>query len=62
VNDQSTAGLTRYFYRELRAGASKDEALRKARLQYIREATVRQAHPFFWAALMPAGDMRALSK
>jgi CHAT domain-containing protein len=62
VNDQSTAELTRYFYRELRMGADKDEALRKARLRYIREASVRQAHPFFWAAFQCVGDTRPFSK
>ena len=62
VNDQSTAELTRHFYRELRAGSDKDEALRKARLRYIRETSVRQAHPFFWAAFQCVGDMRPLSK
>ena len=62
VNDQSTAELTRNFYRELRMGTDKDEALRKARLRYIREASVRQAHPFFWAAFQCVGDTRRLSK
>jgi CHAT domain-containing protein len=60
VNDKSTSELMRFFYRELRRGKDKDEALRLARQRLIREATVRNSHPFFWAAFVPLGDMRGV--
>ena len=58
VNDKSTSELMRYFYRELRRGKTKDEALRLARKRYLSESPVRNCHPFFWAAFVALGDMR----
>ena len=59
VNDKSTSELMRYFYRELNRGKDKDEALRAARLRYLKEQTsVEMCHPFFWSAFVPVGDMR----
>jgi CHAT domain-containing protein len=58
VNDKSTSELMRFFYRELRRGKDKDEALRLARLRFLKESSVKNSHPFFWAAFVPLGDMR----
>ncbi len=59
VNDASTSNLMRYFYRDLRKGHGKDEALRNARIDYLkREKTSERCHPFYWAAFVPVGDMR----
>ncbi len=58
VNDKSTSELMRFFYRELKRGKDKDEALRLARLRFLKESSVRNSHPFFWAAFVPIGDMR----
>jgi CHAT domain-containing protein len=58
VNDKSTSELMRYFYRELKLGKDKDEALRLARQRYFDKAAPRGLHPFFWAAFVPVGDMR----
>ncbi len=35
----------------------KDAALRKAKLDYINQHAHREAHPFYWAGLVPLGDM-----
>jgi CHAT domain-containing protein len=52
VNDQATAVLMAAFYRELRAGASKAQALQRA------QATTRAQypHPYYWAAFVLTGD------
>ena len=60
VNDKSTSELMRYFYRELQKGKTKDEALRSARKAYLEKSKARTCHPFFWAAFVPVGDMRAV--
>jgi len=49
VSDDASVDLTTSFYRHLRAGVSKDRALRQARLDYLR-AHPDRASPFFWAA------------
>jgi CHAT domain-containing protein len=69
VEDEATAELMERFYRHLRAGKAKDEALRAAQLELIRRPlrvpdgrggwTERNAAaPYFWAALQLVGDGR----
>lgn len=67
VEDEATAELMQRFYRHLRSGKPKDEALRAAQLELIRSPlripdgrggwTERNAAaPYFWAALQLVGD------
>lgn len=67
VDDEATAELMKYFYRGLRAGQSKDEALQKAQLELIRGPVNVQVHedmsvkkdftaPYYWAAFQIYGD------
>ncbi len=69
VDDQATAELMQRFYRHLRAGMAKDEALRAAQLELIRgpiEIKNRQGQveerdlssPYYWAAFQLIGDWR----
>ena len=39
----------------------KDEALRKAKLDYIQQNSHLEAHPFYWAGLIPLGDMEPIA-
>lgn len=57
VNDAKTAEFMEHFYKHLRAGMSKDAALRTVQQAYLKSATQEDAHPFFWAAYLPIGDM-----
>ena len=57
VSDTSTPRLMERFYTHLRAGKSRDEALRTAQLDFIRGGA-DVAHPFRWAALQLSGDWR----
>ncbi|MEO6193948.1 MAG: CHAT domain-containing tetratricopeptide repeat protein [Thermoanaerobaculia bacterium] len=57
VADYSTARFMKRFYGYLRAGKSKDEALREAQIDQIREKS-GSSHPFFWAAFELSGDWR----
>jgi len=53
VSDTSTRELMRAFYGELARGTGRAEALRRAKLQMLRQP--RFAHPYYWAAFIPAG-------
>lgn len=57
VSDRSTALLMRRFYAALRAGSSKDEALRQAQLALLHGKN-GAAHPYAWAAFELTGDWR----
>ena len=52
VNDQATAVLMAAFYRHLRAGLSKAEALQAAQA----ETRAQYPHPYYWAAFVLTGD------
>ncbi len=60
VSDRETAELMQGFYAGLRRGLPKDEALRQAKLKYMAAQHDMRAHPFFWAAFVPEGDMSPL--
>lgn len=53
IADASTARLMQSFYGNLRKGRSKDEALRAAQIERVRDS-----HPFYWAAFQLTGDWR----
>jgi len=57
--DESTAALMKIFYQNLKAGMSKAEALRQAKLKLIRtrENGISFAHPFLWAPFVLVGEM-----
>lgn len=56
VSDSSTSDLMKRFYGYLKAGRSKDEALRAAQVDLIRDKTF--SHPYHWAAFQLTGDWR----
>jgi CHAT domain-containing protein/tetratricopeptide (TPR) repeat protein len=58
VNDASTRELMRAFYGELARGTGRAEALRRAKLRLLRQPHF--AHPYYWAAFIPAGDWTPL--
>ena len=53
VADVSAARFMQSFYGNLRKGMSKDEALRAAQIERLRDL-----HPFHWAAFQLTGDWR----
>jgi CHAT domain-containing protein/Tfp pilus assembly protein PilF len=64
VSDESTAALMKGFYGYLKAGKSKDEALRAAQIGFIKSTAANRgspselSHPFHWAAFQLTGDWR----
>ena len=60
VSDASTRALMRDYYGELSRGSGRAEALRRAKLNLLRQPLY--AHPHYWAAFIPAGDWRPLGK
>jgi len=60
VNDASTAQIMSSLYSYLAQGQNKDAALRQAQLDYLNRSDQLHAHPYFWAAFVATGDMRAM--
>jgi len=58
VADASTPALMRDYYAALQHGTGRAEALRQAKRRLLQQPGY--AHPFYWAAFIPAGDWRPL--
>jgi CHAT domain-containing protein len=54
IDDGVTSTLMDRYYGELRAGAGRSEALRRAQRDMLRGGP--HGHPFYWAAFVPIGD------
>ena len=61
VPDKSTSEIMISFYQYLKAGQSKDTALRQAKLDYLANTVEPdERHPYYWAGFVAAGDMRPI--
>ncbi|TVR75394.1 MAG: CHAT domain-containing protein [Marinilabiliales bacterium] len=56
IEDKSGAEIMIGFYRYLLRGHRKDEALRRARIDFIENADLLRSHPYFWGAYVCIGD------
>jgi CHAT domain-containing protein/tetratricopeptide (TPR) repeat protein len=57
-----TISVLNYFYRNLLKGMRKDEAMRLAKLRYLKETDFIGAHPRFWAGMVVTGNQSAIYK
>lgn len=58
IDDAPSSQLMVNFYQKLSDGLPKDKALQLAKKEYYLNTEEEwQAHPFYWAAFVPIGDM-----
>ena len=60
VSDKATANLMQLFYTNLKRGQDKDDALRQAKLDFMKEQNEAFAAPFYWASTIAIGDMKPI--
>ncbi|HUW92970.1 MAG TPA: CHAT domain-containing tetratricopeptide repeat protein [Bacteroidales bacterium] len=60
VEDYSGSAVVKTFYNNIKKGQSKSAALRRARLNFLRDADQARSHPYYWATLVIYGDDSAL--
>ncbi|WP_299384654.1 CHAT domain-containing protein [uncultured Lacinutrix sp.] len=56
VNDKSTQEITTSFYKYIKEGKTKSEALRQAKLDYLNTHSLSEASPYYWSSLILIGD------
>jgi CHAT domain-containing protein/tetratricopeptide (TPR) repeat protein len=56
VDDQASARIVNNFYKYIRKGMHRDEALRQAKLDMLAEGDMLRSHPYYWAAYVTIGD------
>jgi hypothetical protein len=61
VEDRATSLIMENFYKYLKKGMSKNEALRFAKLDYLENADQDHKDPFFWAPFVLFGNSNPIS-
>lgn len=61
VDDCATSNIMTKFYKNLKDGLRKDEALQRARMEYLEAADKAYQHPYYWGAFVHVGNPAALS-
>ncbi|MFY7670124.1 CHAT domain-containing protein [Tenacibaculum sp. MEBiC06402] len=56
VNDASTSSIMQDFYKNLNNNQSKSEALNNAKRKYLKEQSLSQQSPYYWASFVLIGD------
>ncbi len=60
ADDEVTATLMTHFYRLLAEGVPKDEALARAKRQFLDETSAHTAHPYYWGNFALFGERSAV--
>jgi CHAT domain-containing protein len=58
ISDQYTRDMMIKFYRYLKAGSGRGEALRRVQLEQINRS--ERNHPFYWASFIQSGNWSPL--
>jgi len=56
IEDRSGTEIIKDFYGQIKRGFSKSDALRNARLDYLKNADMLRSHPYFWSSLVIYGN------
>ena len=56
VNDVSTSSIMKDFYMNLNNNQSKSEALNNAKRNYLKEHSLSEKSPYYWASFVLIGD------
>jgi CHAT domain-containing protein len=56
VADKSSSDLMTSFYKYLKRGKSKQEAMRMAKIDYLEKADDLTSNPYFWSGFVVLGD------
>lgn len=61
VNDKSSSEIIKKFYTHLKNGKTKSEALRAAKLNYLKSHKLSDLSPYYWASQILIGDYKPIS-
>ncbi len=60
AKDQASSAIMAYFFENIKLGLAKDEALQKAKLEYLAQADPFKSHPSQWATYVFVGNTTPL--
>jgi len=56
IEDKSGTDIVEMFYKYLKEGYTKSAALKKARMNFLKNSDQLRSHPYFWSTLVVYGD------
>jgi CHAT domain-containing protein len=60
VNDKSTSFIMTDFYKNLKSGETKSEALTNAKRAYLKNHTLSEQSPYYWSSFVLIGDANSI--
>lgn len=60
VNDESTADIMTDFYKNVKEGQTKSEAINNAKRTYLSNHSLSEQSPYYWSSFILMGDARTL--
>ena len=60
IDEKTSATIIEEFYENLAEGMAKNEAIREAKLTYLKEADEELRNPYYWSGLVLYGDIAAI--
>ncbi len=61
VNDKATSEIMISFYKNIKIGVRKDIALQKAKLQYLKNHSLSETSPYYWASFTLIGNSNKIN-
>ncbi len=62
IDEKTSSAIIENFYEHLANGATKSEALRQAKLNYLSGASGELAAPYFWAGMVLVGNSEPINQ
>jgi len=56
VNDKTSSKIITQFYKNIKKGKTKSQALREAKLNYLKTHQLSELSPYYWASFVLIGD------
>lgn len=62
ADDKATSEIMEHYYKHLKSGETKDNALKSAKFDFLNKATDKYQHPYYWAAFVHIGNVDAITQ
>jgi len=60
IDEKPSADILETFFKKIKKGKPKDEALQQAKLNYLENTPTKFSHPNYWAGLVLTGNTQAM--
>lgn len=61
IDDKSSAEITNYFYENITSGEKKSTALHNAKLSYLKNHSLSESSPYYWASFVLNGTNNSIN-